>query len=180
MGSHPRPPREIRVSLLPLKILIVLIFVTIALSLVVSVQIHSLDTTLDTAFNSAVVSARSSLANVSQLSSTVSTGDEVKRQSSEVLEDPERRPLLKILRQAGYNFADTEIFTPEVLESIPRWSHVVDLYGEPVILGLETCQQFRDVAPGEARQVGVAGMFNSGTNILNECKSERSLHVVTH
>lgn len=55
------------------------------------------------------------------------------------------------------------------------WSRAQDLYynrnGEkehsgPVIFGLETCEEFRRKA-GTNAQVGLAGLFNTGTNALN-------------
>ena len=85
-----------------------------------------------------------------------------------IFQDPERKPILKILRQAGYDFNDPQIFTPEVWESLPRWSDVLNLYGrDPIMRGLETCEDFQTGVSNPAlREVSVAGLFNSGTNIL--------------
>jgi len=88
-------------------------------------------------------------------------------------QDPERKPILKILHQAGYDFNDTTIFTEEVWESLPKWSDILNLYGkDPITRGLETCEAFRShvssssSSPPNAGQISVAGLFNSGTNIL--------------
>jgi hypothetical protein len=43
------------------------------------------------------------------------------------------------------------------------------LYGpEPVIHGLNTCASFRDSSDPADHFLGVAGTFNSGTNLLSE------------
>ena len=171
-GSTRRPAKGVHVCLLPVKILIVLIFATVALSLVVSVKIHSLEFPLDFGLDRPLATAVSPLVG-EELASSFSAGESDKTTSrlSEILQDPERQPLLKILRQAGYDFNDIKVFTPEVLDSLPKWSDVVELYGGPVILGLESCKRFRDTVPSDARTLGIAGMFNSGTNILNQCKN---------
>jgi hypothetical protein len=44
---------------------------------------------------------------------------------------------------------------------------VVDLFGDDVVIvGKEDCQRYRDRVPLKLRQLGVAGMFNTGTNLL--------------
>eukprot|EP00978_Attheya_sp_CCMP212_P045863 scaffold363778_cov42-Attheya_sp.AAC.1 len=53
------------------------------------------------------------------------------------------------------------------LKSLPSWQDVTLLYGEkPKILGLETCEEFRNTIPTSQRFLAPAGMFNSGTNLL--------------
>ena len=86
-----------------------------------------------------------------------------------VLKDPERQRVLKILRQARYNLHDSQTFSSETLNSLPKWSDIVDLYGEsPRIVGLESCERYRQqVVNRSMRTIGVAGMFNSGTNVLH-------------
>lgn len=72
-----------------------------------------------------------------------------------------RKPILKLLDDAGLTV------DKNVLAALPRWSDVVDLYGEkPVIHGLETCAPFRQQVPVTKRFVGVAGQMNVGTNAL--------------
>lgn len=90
---------------------------------------------------------------------------------SAVLHDPERQRILKILRQARYNLYDSQTFSSETLNALPKWSDIVDLYGETKIVGLESCQRYRQqVVNPSMRTIGVAGMFNSGTNILHYSK----------
>jgi hypothetical protein len=70
-----------------------------------------------------------------------------------------REPFLAILKDAGVVNAST----PEIL-ALPKWDQVTDLYGsEPVILGLDTCQEFQRRVPAPDRYIGIAGNFNSGT-----------------
>jgi hypothetical protein len=74
-----------------------------------------------------------------------------------------REHVLQLLEEAGVNN-----LSPEQIESLPRWQHVVDLYGpDVVIVGKERCQLFRDSVPLADRIVGPAGMFNTGTNALD-------------
>jgi len=80
-------------------------------------------------------------------------------------EDPAKAPILKLLREAGVRDIDAEM-----MERLPTWKQVTDLYGtEPVLYGLDTCQAFRESGedPGE-HLLGVAGTFNTGTNLLAE------------
>lgn len=58
---------------------------------------------------------------------------------------------------------------PEVnwTEHIPPWGQILENYGaEPVVLGLDRCQAYRDAVPPEQRIVAPAGMFSTGTNLL--------------
>jgi hypothetical protein len=77
--------------------------------------------------------------------------------------DEDLRPILKILHQAGYN-----VYDPNEVQrdQLPRWSTILEAYGPPKILGLETCQRYRDTVEPQLRNMGVAGTFNSGTNLL--------------
>jgi hypothetical protein len=52
---------------------------------------------------------------------------------------------------------------------LPSWSDVVSLYGdEPVVYGLETCQQYRETIQGLGLEPDprIAGTFNTGTHLL--------------
>lgn len=55
----------------------------------------------------------------------------------------------------------------ETLRSLPSHDDFARLYGEkPVIVGLETCANYRSLVAPEDRIVAPAGAFNSGTNLL--------------
>jgi hypothetical protein len=73
--------------------------------------------------------------------------------------------ILQILQEAGI----TDI-SQEQLRKLPTWDDVVSLYGDgPKIVGLETsCESFRSTVSPSERLIGVAGTFNSGTNLLAE------------
>ena len=71
-----------------------------------------------------------------------------------------RERLVDILHEAGIDEID-----PEVIAVLPKWSAVEHLYGgSPVILGLERCEEFREQADPIDGSLGIAGMFNTGTN----------------
>jgi hypothetical protein len=73
---------------------------------------------------------------------------------------------LATLLAMGVNRAD---LTEDVLSELPPWSQVLINFGsEPVILGLERCQAFRDAAPPRDRQIAPAGLFSSGTTVLQD------------
>ena len=82
-----------------------------------------------------------------------------------------RERLVDILHEAGIEEID-----PEVIAFLPEWSDVQNLYGDkPVILGLERCEEFRSQADPIDASVGIAGMWNTGTNpmamyVSNNCK----------
>jgi len=79
-------------------------------------------------------------------------------------DDDDLKPILKILCQAGYNISK---HSTEIDRSVlPKWSKILEHYGPPKILGLETCQAFREKIPPHQRHIAPAGMFNSGTNLL--------------
>jgi hypothetical protein len=72
-----------------------------------------------------------------------------------------REPLLELLQDAG-----VLLDLPTIL-SLPKWSSVTKLYGEgPVILGLDTCEQFRKEVPQDDAFIAPAGLFNTATNTL--------------
>lgn len=74
-----------------------------------------------------------------------------------------RKPVLDLLQRAGFDIDD------ELLNRLPSWQDVTDLYGsEPVILGMDTCQAFRDAVPIEDRFVAPGGQQNVGTNALGQ------------
>eukprot|EP00934_Nitzschia_sp_Nitz4_P000262 Nitzschia sp. Nitz4//scaffold66_size103028//96921//98281//NITZ4_004517-RA/size103028-snap-gene-0.148-mRNA-1//-1//CDS//3329556407//262//frame0 len=91
--------------------------------------------------------------------------------TSELYARGDREPLLEVLRWAGVNLSAIDV------NSLPTWKEVADRFGdEPVVLGQDTCQAFRESIPPRQRVLGVAGPFNSGTNILaltliNNCRN---------
>lgn len=61
-----------------------------------------------------------------------------------------------------------ELERNETSVEMPPWSQIVDNYGdEPVILGLERCEAYRNMVPEKNRFIGPAGLFSTGTNLLN-------------
>lgn len=75
-----------------------------------------------------------------------------------------REPILRILREAGFDDIDEE-----TIETLPTWDEVTKLYGDrPRIYGLDQCQQFRNHSDEGDHFVGTAGAFNSGTNLMSE------------
>ena len=159
-----RPSNGTIILFHPFLILKTLIVVALLVSLVVSVYLHVGLVDEETSINVPLFGHLSPKTEVVKPIYTIS--------SLRVFQDPERQPILKILRQAGYDFNDPRIFTPDVWEALPRWSDVLNLYGsDPVIRGLETCEDFQTGVSNPAlRQVSVAGLFNSGTNILQSRK----------
>jgi hypothetical protein len=75
----------------------------------------------------------------------------------------DKEPIMKILQQAGLQIQDMDQRT---IDELPTWSQIQRLYGkEPRIVGLETCEAFRECIDARTRFFGVAGTFNSGTNL---------------
>ena len=64
-------------------------------------------------------------------------------------------------------YIDVEQIDEKVWAQVPVWDDIVKIHGSgPVIYGLDQCEDYRNrVAPID-RRVGVAGMFNTGTNLL--------------
>lgn len=79
-------------------------------------------------------------------------------------DDEDLSPILKILRQGGY---DTSISNKAIDRSLlPKWSNILKAYGPPKIYGLQTCQQFQDTVKKSERNIAPAGLFNTGTNLM--------------
>ena len=71
-----------------------------------------------------------------------------------------RERILSILEK---DLKISDLTVDEIL-MLPKWSQVQRLYGDrPVIIGMETCQEYQSRVPLERRHLGVAGIFNSGT-----------------
>lgn len=77
------------------------------------------------------------------------------------------QPLEVILKSAGVNV------TEEIQKSLPPLGGIVDAYGShPIIVGEERCHEFQaSIPPGEAF-IAPAGMFNTGTNLLQSLLSK--------
>ncbi|VEU35654.1 unnamed protein product [Pseudo-nitzschia multistriata] len=84
--------------------------------------------------------------------------------------------MLRILRHVGIH--NSSQLTDQELSALPTWSQVVEKFGNkgPVMLGRETCSEYRSSVDRKHRKLGVAGPFSSGTHYLhtilsNNCKS---------
>ena len=90
--------------------------------------------------------------------------DSIKEESKSLDEPEDKSPILQILREAGIDDIDNE-----TLAILPTWKEVTRLYGlKPRIYGLETCKAFQQHSDPAEHFLGVAGCFNSGTNLLSE------------
>ena len=70
-------------------------------------------------------------------------------------------PILDILKMAKVTVVGADY------EALPSWEQVRQVIGDkPRILGLETCRAYRETVPLKRRQVAPAGMFSTGTNLL--------------
>ena len=84
--------------------------------------------------------------------------------------DEDLKPILKILCRGGYDVSkNSETVDRSIL---PKWSEILDFYGPPKILGLETCSIYRNKVKQQARHVAPAGLFNTGTNLLDNVIDE--------
>jgi hypothetical protein len=83
------------------------------------------------------------------------------------LEDHHVDRVRLLLENAGVNVKD---LPEDKQREIPTWPQVVALYGDqPVFVGLETCAPFKASGGGPSEHyIGVAGTFNTGTNLLSE------------
>lgn len=93
-----------------------------------------------------------------------------------------RQRLVALLTDAGVDDIDAES-----LLKLPTDEQVRTLYGDkPVVYGLDRCETFRNEFPKDDASIGVAGLFNTGTNplamylaancILPDNKSDRAGH----
>mmetsp|Transcript_4339 Transcript_4339/g.10475 ORF Transcript_4339/g.10475 Transcript_4339/m.10475 type:complete len:513 (-) Transcript_4339:187-1725(-) len=80
----------------------------------------------------------------------------------------DKGPILEILLQAGLDLTKKGELDQETLDKLPTWTQVETLYGpKPVIVGLERCEEFRNSIPATTRFLGMAGTFNTGTNLIH-------------
>jgi hypothetical protein len=75
--------------------------------------------------------------------------------------------IIDIFREAGVELDESELL------DLPKWDEIVDLVGDsPIVHGLETCEAFRKNVPAVERNLGAAGMFNTGTNLVTQLLKE--------
>ncbi|KAL7511495.1 hypothetical protein ACHAXN_008461 [Cyclotella atomus] len=87
--------------------------------------------------------------------------------TSEVPESRSDDIVLEYFKDAGVKLRG------EDLENLPTWQEIESLIGnKPVILGLNSCEVFRNTIPPIRRMLGASGMFNSGTNLLTRLLKE--------
>ena len=80
--------------------------------------------------------------------------------------DFDKELVYEILEQAGVKKRHMDL---ETRRKLPTWTKVQQLYGkEPKIYGLERCEAFTSSIEPSVSFFGIAGMFNSGTNLLAE------------
>jgi len=83
------------------------------------------------------------------------------RHSTKKIDTGGIRPLQEILRKAGVEMTD------DIQKSLPPLEGIVQMYGsKPIIIGEETCEAFQASIPQGDRFLAPAGMFNTGTNLL--------------
>ena len=81
----------------------------------------------------------------------------------------DKQRIFDILYQAGVNVTDTNDIDQETIDKLPTWKTIQTLFGTgPRILGLERCEEFRNSIDPTVRFFGIAGTFNTGTNLLAE------------
>ena len=79
----------------------------------------------------------------------------------------DRGPILEILTQAGLHIDDEDDLDQETIDLLPTWTQIKNNYGsKPIIRGLERCEEFRDLVEPTTRYFGIAGTFNTGTNLI--------------
>ena len=75
----------------------------------------------------------------------------------------EEDPLTQSIRDAG--LANFSLHA----KKLPTWKQAVARFGDhPVVHGLDQCEKYRQQVPMKDRMLGVAGTFNSGTNLMAE------------
>lgn len=77
-----------------------------------------------------------------------------------IVDDKDR--IISLLQEAGVTDIDHA-----TRRKLPSWNHITNTFGDsPRIVGLDQCQVFQNNTRPEDRLLGVAGNFNSGTNLL--------------
>ena len=66
----------------------------------------------------------------------------------------------------------------DMCEQLPLWKQVRHTYGEePVVIGMETCQKYRESLNGGNSTVRIAGLYNSGTHMLAAALQDNLPHL---
>lgn len=164
---YSRPKRRL-ISARSLVLLLLLVPVTVTVFF--AIQLHSLDVSHSSEsvkdYVHSSISDNNHITNGKKLPTTTANNITNNNHITYGKGDPEREPILKILKQAGYDLEDKKLFTEQIMASLPKWSEITSFYGPPRILGLETCQAFREQVDAVDRVAAIAGFFNSGTNVL--------------
>jgi len=122
-----------------------------------------LDWKVPNGFDSSNASAKQQQFNVNETSATNRTSGNNSSNSTLIVSE-KMNPMLAILEEAGLS---TNLSANETL---PSWETLTELYGPlqtPIVLGLDTCEQYRKTVSWKRRYVSVAGMFNTGTNAMD-------------
>lgn len=92
-----------------------------------------------------------------------------------------KEPMVEMLTDAGVQL------NVSLIEQLPTWEQVVDLYGDkPIIYGVEqACQRFQNEVPSSLAKIAPAGLFNTGTNTManylyKNCVNPDYEHNTTH
>jgi hypothetical protein len=73
----------------------------------------------------------------------------------------------KLVRMLLEMYIDPTQIDDSIWLQVPVWEEIVQVHGrDPVIYGLDSCEKFRNTVDPIDRHVGIAGMFNTGTNLL--------------
>ena len=76
----------------------------------------------------------------------------------------DKEPLLQLLDEAKMTPIDKD-----TAAQLPTWTQISQLYGnQPIYHGLDTCTRFQGAGSPAQHFLGIAGTFNSGTNLLAE------------
>ena len=74
-----------------------------------------------------------------------------------------RQHIKDVFSKAGIKLSEAQ------LNEFPTWGEIREEVGDaPIIVGLETCEVFRNSIPPVNRSIGSLGMFNSGTNLVTK------------
>ena len=66
----------------------------------------------------------------------------------------------------------------DMCEQLPKWNQIQHNYGgEPVVIGMETCQKYRDSLQGAHPTVRIAGLYNTGTHALAAALQDNLSHL---
>ena len=181
--------KRIMLKLGSIMLLQTLLLVIVVISVVIlMIQMHVLDN-YDSSLSSSSSSSSSSLLSSLQLSSLSIIGekssleeyqrrqqqdskannqedeeeDEEEEEDDDI--DDDLKPILKILRQGGYDVSKKNKLIDRSL--LPKWSEILKAYGPPKIIGLESsCQAYQDKVESKQRNIAPVGIFNTGTNLL--------------